>query len=710
VIRPGVEGMPEMSVPSQRLFLFAFPRVAMVSPVAVFVRFQILIASAVLAVLARAAPVELTRVAEVRAMSRADEFVKHAVRLRGVLLSDPPGGLFLQDDTGSIWVNGPESLFKAMKRGDHVEVRGTAAPGHFAPIVEVGTMTRLGTGPILPPARVTFRDLDSGRYDAQWVEIEGIVRRVAAASSPQVVLESGGGRLPIFFPGAPDAAVQVDSKIRVTGIALLQFTRTGQTIYPLLSIPKGVRPTVVSPPPAEVPLRRIDRLMAFSDKLDHGHRVRIHGVVTHVQPGEAIWLEWEGHGIRVNVEDSAGYPLGEEVEVLGFPVRRQNYSPEMEDVVITRLASGKPRTPVFLESSLAALDHDAGLIALEAEVVEIMRVPRGLRFVLRDAQRDFIAHLDQAPTAAPHGWQTGSLVRATGICSVSAVPVGNRMGTVDPREFELLVRSPADIQVLQTPPWWNAERRSWLLAALSAVLGLTVFGIVRSSRRKLRQAAAARRQSEVEFAAILSERGRIAREIHDTLAQGLGAISLHLDMMKEHVPAGSKAENHLLEATDITRDCLSEARHSIWNMRSQAIEEHGLDGALAGVFDQLTDIDGLAGDFEVVGEPFRLPPVVENNLLRIGQEAVTNAVKHASAKRIAVTLAYSPHLVTLRVKDDGRGFDPANIRDETDHFGLLGLKERADEIGATLRIDGQVGRGTEVTLEYPIQSASIGSR
>lgn len=671
------------------------------------VGFLLLVASMVLSLLAPAAPVELTKVAEIRALSRGDEFERHPVRLEGVLLSDPPGGLFLQDDTGSIWLNGSDILFRGMKRGDRVEARGMAAAGHFAPMVEAEMLTWLGTAPIPPPTPVTFWDLDSGRYDGQWVEIEGIVRRADSPSNPRVILASDGGRLPLFFSSSPDAAVMVDSKIRVTGIALLQFTRSGQTIHPLLSIPAGVKPVVTLPPPTEVPLRRIDRLMAFSDKLDHGHRVRIHGVVTHVQPGEAIWLEWEGHGIRVNVEDATTHALGEEVEVLGFPVRRQNYSPEMEDVVITRLAVGKPRMPVVLGSSLAALDHDAGLITLEAKVVEIMRVPRGLRFVLRDSQRDFIAHLDQAPSTPPHGWLTGSLVRATGICSVSAVPVGNRTGTVDPREFELIVRTPADLVVIETPPWWNAERRSWLLAAVSAVLGIAVLFIFRSSRRKLRQAAAARRQSEAEFAAILSERSRIAREIHDTLAQGLGAISLHLGMMKDHVHGDSKAGSHLLEAAEITRECLSEARQSIWNMRSQVIEDNGLDGALAGVFDQLTDLDGLAGDFEVVGEPFRLPPVVENNLLRIGQEAITNAVKHASAKRIDVTLTYAPQLVTLRVKDDGRGFDPENVRCQNTHFGLLGLKERAIEIGATLRIESWIGHGTEITLEYPIHTQAI---
>jgi signal transduction histidine kinase len=676
---------------------------------AIFVNFRVFIAGAMMSGLALATPDELTKVAEIRALSRSDTFVSHPVRLDGVLLVDPVDDVFLQDDTASIWVEGSRGLFNGLKRGDRVEVRGVSAPGKFAPIVKAEMLTHRGTAPTPKPVPVDFEDLDSGRYDAQWVEVEGIVRKVVAGPEHRVDLATGGGRVPLFFYSGNDGEVPVDSKIRVTGIALTQFTRSGQTLHPVLTIPAGVKPVVIVPPPTAVTLRRIDRLMAFSDRLDHGHRVRIRGVITHRQPGEAIWLEEDGRGIRVKLEDTVSYALGEAVEVTGFPVRGSNYSPEMEDAVVARLGYGSEIKPLVLGSAVEALDHDAALITLDAKVIELMRVPNGLRFVLRDDHRDFVANLHADLAAIPPDWQTGSVFRATGICSVSSVPAVDWSGTVDPREFELSVRSVADIQVLRTPPWWNAERRSWLLAAISAVLGLTVFGIFLSARRKLRQAANARRQSETEFAAILSERSRIAREIHDTLAQGLGAISLRLDMMKNLVPGDSKAANHLLEATEIARDCLQEARQSIWNMRSQVIEQNGLDGALAGVFDQLTDTDGLEGDFEVIGEPFHLPPLVENNLLRIGQEAITNAVKHASAKHIHVTLTYSPQSVMLRVKDDGRGFDPENIRREATHFGLLGLRERAHEVGATIYFESKPGHGTEVVLDYRICNGKIPS-
>jgi signal transduction histidine kinase len=657
-----------------------------------------------LTAMAGADPVELTKVAEVRALSRADEVVEHPVRLQGVIISDSTGeGIFLQDDTASIWLKTDRNAFQSLKRGDLVEVRGVSSPSRFAPIVMVTMVVKKGTAPITPPVRVTFEDLESGRYDAQSVEIEGIVR---SAAHSRLDLETGGGRLPLLFADAQDRIVPIDGKIRVWGIALYQFTRSGQTMRPVLAVLRGVKPTILTPPPKDIPLLHITKLMAFSDKLDQGHRVRIRGVVTHRQPGEAVWLEDMGHGIRVKLTDTNTYALGEALEVTGFPVRGANYSPEMEDVTITRIGYGAPPPPKLLQSSLEALDHDAGLITLDAEVVKIMRVPTGLRFVLRDKHRDFIASLGPNLAVIPPDWEEGSLFRVTGISSVSSVLSSDSLGAIDPREFELIVRSPADIQVLQTPPWWNAQRLSRLFGAIALVLGIAVLAIIGISRRGLRQAAIARRQSEAEFSAILSERNRIAREIHDTLAQGLGAISLHLDMMKDHVTGNSKAASHLTLASEITRECLGEARQSIWNMRSQVIEENGLDGALAGVYDQLTDIDGLEGGFEVTGEPFRLPPIVENNLLRIGQEAITNAIKHAAAKHIDVAIIYSPQLVTIRVKDDGSGFDPAAVRGENTHFGLQGLKERTHEIGAAIRVESSPGHGTEVILEYPVRSSN----
>jgi signal transduction histidine kinase len=663
-----------------------------------------------------APPSELTTVAEVRALGGAGEFVEHPVRLRGVVLLklavDPTSGLdafMFADGSASIYVASLPGRFPGLKRGDLLEVRGLASPGDFAPIVFASGVTAQGTGAIPPPSAVTFDQLATGRFDGQYVEISGIVRSSRKTASPDsralAELSTGGGRLVVNSQDSQAQSLPVDSEVTVTGIVFQQFSRTGQAIHPFLTVPYGVPIVITRPPPGDVPLRRIDRLMAFSSEGALGHRVRIRGVVTHHQLGESLWLEEDGHGIRVHLHDSAAYTAGEAVEVAGFAVQG-NYSPEMEDASVLRLALADPPRPAVLKTSAEALEHDGGLITLEGKLIEEMRVPLGFRLVLRDAERDFVAHLRTDGETPGPAWEIGSRVRISAICSVSKIPPSDTPGTVVPRDFELILRSPADVQVIEVPPWWNAERRSWLLAGIVVVLVLVVIGVVRAARRRLRLSSASRRQAETEFAAILAERNRIAREIHDTLAQGLGAISVHLEMVRDYVPAGTKAAVHLAEARNLTRESLTEARTSIWNMRSQALETGDCSDAIAGVLDRLTDLDGIEGHFSVAGEPFRLSPVTENNLLRIAQEAITNAVKHARATRIEVRLVFTGDEIHLEVSDNGCGFDPSVPAPADSHFGLVGMRERAAETHGTLTIESGRGKRTLVSFVLPVSAAA----
>ena len=663
-----------------------------------------------------APPSEITSVAEVRALGGTGEFVEHPVRLRGVILLklavDPTTGLdafMFADGSASIYVAAQPGRFSGLKRGDLLEVRGLAARGDFAPIVMASGVTAQGTGEIPPPAPVTFDQLATGSFDGQYVEISGIVRSSRRTGTPDsralAELSTGGGRLVVNSQDSQAQSLPVDSEVRVTGIVFQQFSRVGQAIHPFLTVPHRVPIVITRPPPGDVPLRRIDRLMAFSSEGAPGHRVRIRGVVTHQQRGESLWLEEEGHGIRVHLDDPAAYTAGEVVEVAGFVVQG-NYSPEMEDASVLRLAVVDPPRPAILKSSGEALEHDGGLVMLEGKLIEVMRVPQGIRLVFRDAERDFVAYLRTDGSTPGPAWEIGSRVRFPAICSVSKVPPSDGPGTVVPRDFELILRSPAGVEVLQMPPWWNAQRRLWALAGIVVALVLVILGVVWKNRRRLRLSSDSRRQAEVEFAAILAERNRIAREIHDTLAQGLGAISVHLELVTGHVPAGTKAAVHLAEARNLTRESLTEARFSIWNMRSQVLETGDSSDAIAGVLDRLTDLEGLESHFSVAGEPFRLPPVTENNLLRIAQEAITNAVRHARATRIEVSLGFAREEICLKVSDNGRGFDRSVVPPVSSHFGLVGMRERAAETHGTLTIGSGHGKGTVVSFVLPVSFAT----
>jgi signal transduction histidine kinase len=210
--------------------------------------------------------------------------------------------------------------------------------------------------------------------------------------------------------------------------------------------------------------------------------------------------------------------------------------------------------------------------------------------------------------------------------------------------------------------------------------------------------------AEAEFTAILSERNRVAREIHDTLSQSLGAISVHLELARTQAAEFSApARNNLAAAHKLARAALAEARESIWNMRSHVLEKGDLGEALEGILVRLTEGTSVTPIMRVAGDRRRLPPVVENNLLRVGQEAITNASKHADPKCIQVTLTFDGRTVRLAVEDDGVGFDVSSRPSgERRSFGLVGIKERAELLGGTAEITSTPGKGTRIVVTVSV--------
>lgn len=210
------------------------------------------------------------------------------------------------------------------------------------------------------------------------------------------------------------------------------------------------------------------------------------------------------------------------------------------------------------------------------------------------------------------------------------------------------------------------------------------------------------RSLHARFSAVLAERNRMAREIHDTIAQGLAAISLQLESVVETLPDSLQlATQHLDRARTLVRGSLDEARRFVSGLRPRALESGDLGTALTEVARHVSP--GNPVEIEVHGGRRRLPGLVENNLLRIGQEAITNAVAHSQARRICVTLRFDMHSVELRVQDDGRGFAPETAPLENPgHFGLIGMRERTEMLGGELTLNSSPGRGTEVLVTVPL--------
>jgi signal transduction histidine kinase len=268
-----------------------------------------------------------------------------------------------------------------------------------------------------------------------------------------------------------------------------------------------------------------------------------------------------------------------------------------------------------------------------------------------------------------------------------------------PEAFRLLLRSRSDIATLRTPSWWNQRHTLWLLAATGTVLLLVIAWVVVLGRR-LREQMEMFRQ-KLRGTAVLEERNRIARELHDTLEQELAGITMQLDLAAD---CFQKTPNLALGAIDMARNMsrhsMMEARRSVWDLRCHLLENGDLVSALTQAIQPMVALDQAKIQVQIQGETYRLSPEVEMNLLRIGQEAVANALSHANARNIVVELRYGPDKFCLNVIDDGRGFtpgDPAFIA--RGHFGLLDMRERAQSLGCHLQIESEPGRGTRLQVE-----------
>jgi ligand-binding sensor domain-containing protein len=210
------------------------------------------------------------------------------------------------------------------------------------------------------------------------------------------------------------------------------------------------------------------------------------------------------------------------------------------------------------------------------------------------------------------------------------------------------------------------------------------------------------RNLRVRYSAVLAERNRISRDLHDTLAQNLAGIALQLDSVYMHVPeANGGLRERLDQASNLTRYSLAEARRAIADLRSDELDCPELAVALPEIAHRLAA--ALQTRIEVTGAPRKLHPNTERNLLRIFQEALANVVKHAQARTLDVELRYAGDRLALRVCDDGRGFDPEKIDlAGSGHYGLIGMRERAERIGGHLTLHSKPGQGTDLVVEVPL--------
>jgi signal transduction histidine kinase/ligand-binding sensor domain-containing protein len=247
----------------------------------------------------------------------------------------------------------------------------------------------------------------------------------------------------------------------------------------------------------------------------------------------------------------------------------------------------------------------------------------------------------------------------------------------------------AAIRFAVEPPYY---RRWWFYLLVIVATSGSILLLYRLRLRRLQR----------EFNAVLTERTRIAREIHDTLAQDFVGVSLQLEVVAQTLARNDlpAARSEIDAARKLVREGLADARQSIWELRAVSAKD-SLPTRLGRVMQRASD-RGLKAECRVGGTYRALPQKLEDEILRIAQEAVTNTVRHARATTVSADLQYSPRRLLLRIVDDGRGFDVGAASSNGGHFGLTGMQERAAMIAGRLKVESLTGKGTSVTMDVDI--------
>lgn len=466
------------------------------------------------------APGSPSTVAQIKALSPDEADRARPVTLRGVITLSVPAlyQTFLQDSTGGIYVRDTEKLHTPVKAGDLVEVEGITGQGGFAPILIAQRVHVLGKTRLPEPKRLEPGDLGSGTLDARYVEVDGLVRSafelpnrnpdqrqfrlVVAAAAQRIVVR-------LCSPGSLDVASLVGATIRVRGPLGVRSNRWRQLVEEQIVLDGPRELQVLAREPSDPFLSApvpMPNLLRYRSALSTGNRVRVQGWLTLVSPGRYVILQNGDEGIKVETAQSITWPLGSFLDAVGFP-QRAGFVPHIEDAQLRFVSrSQMPQASATTADDAASGERDGEIIRLKAYLVAQLHCPDRQVLWLKSGDHSFSASIEAALPPNPlDNLKNGSFLDLTGIPeSVLS------MHSHEPIGFHLYLRSPKDVSLLQSPPWWTGKRMLQLvILAVGIALAVLTWNLVLRHRvRKQTRLLARSAAFEQQRTDILEQVGR----------------------------------------------------------------------------------------------------------------------------------------------------------------------------------------------------------
>ncbi|WP_109487044.1 putative bifunctional diguanylate cyclase/phosphodiesterase [Occallatibacter savannae] len=395
--------------------------------------------------------------------------------------------LFVQDDTGGIWVDLRGIKETPPAPGDLLDIHGTVGAG-FSPYIAKPHWAVVQKAALPRPARLTYDDAASGAWDSQWVQLEGVVRSfVQQAEGSVLVIDvatpTGSFKVRVPDYHGPFPMELVDAKVRFDGVCGASFNARKQFVSFHLMMPSLKNLEVLEPAPQDqfaAPATAIGDIHKFSADLTDEHRIKVVGTVTAIFPGHGIYLTDSTGGLFAESQDGTPMVEGDQVEVIGFPAAG-SFSPVLKSARI-RPAHKHSEPTISAVTGKTAMKGglDAQLVRIDG-TFRYYRDPAARRVLVVESPDHvtFEAKFARQPQA-PIDLEPGSRITLTGICSIRADDNGN------PLDFQLVLRTPADVRVLARPSWFTSQRAAYVVSALilASIAGIAWVFVL---RRRIRQ-------------------------------------------------------------------------------------------------------------------------------------------------------------------------------------------------------------------------------
>ena len=611
----------------------------------------------------------------------------------------------LSDESGTVYVSSDRPV--DCRCGDTVRMKTlliphtSGEPCAYATSVEVLSRSQAAaTSPV--PAELRDLRSDSWRYKAVTVEgtITDVFRDELDPAYVFMALETFDAAAVVYFRDASadlnEFRQLIDAEVRATGICLASAG--------------GFRRRMRHSAIAIDPKTSLVRMEPQTGRYPHRESVR--GTVLAAFDRNALYMATDdGERIKVYPEPNVEVPPpGTLVNATGF-TRKNIFFASLSNARIDVLQgkSPPPEQPVDITPRQLLYDRQGNpkiQAKYEGRAIRFTGVVTGVSEAGTPNARLTVncdgisASVRIGETTPP---QLSSEVTVSGICSIDVEANGGKDGFVRLTGFSLITRTPDDILVLKSPPWWTPRKFLMVIAALVVAIVATLAWnrslrtLAERRGRELLDEQLGRVASELR----VNERTRLAVELHDALSQNLAGVSLQLDAVARFADKDrGRMTHHLDMAMRMLRSCRSELRNCLWDLKNHALEERDLNETVRRTVSPFIGVARLSIGFDVPRD--QLSDNTVHAVMRIVRELAANAVRHGRAESIAISGSLCGGWLRMSVCDNGIGFDTKNhpgVREG--HFGIEGIRERVNRLGGSIEILSSAGRGTSVSISLP---------